>query len=331
MNLTTRVAAGVMATTAMLLFTPTALAAPGGGGGNTPQQAPAKIHVKVKGLHGGKAKVGDRVEAIVRVTPFVPHQRIEIRLQNRGDTIAKATPYIRQVKGKKFGRAKLRSKPLIDAGKYRIRVSKAATPNQRGGLAKSKAFGLKFPDLDPGDRGPAVKTFNQLLREEHYYDTDGHDYGSHTQRAVMAFRKVNGMARNYNATPEIFKALAAGKGAFKPAHTGSSAGKHVEVDMSRQVMALVGADGEAKYVFMVSTGAAATPSDPGGFTFYSKTPGYNSLGMYYTSYYNRGEGVHGYHSVPPYPASHGCIRTPIPDAIFVYNWIDLGDKMFVYR
>jgi hypothetical protein len=262
------------------------------------------------------------------VSPFVGHQKIEIKLQNRGDTIAKATPYVRQVKGRKFGRAKLRSKPLIDAGKYRIRVSKAATPGQSGGLAKSKAFGLKYPDLDPGDGGPAVKLFNQLLRREAYYDTDGHRYGSHTQRAVMAFRKVNGMARNYNATPEIFKALAAGKGAFKPAHTG--AGKHVEVDMSRQVMALVGADGRAEYVFMVSTGAAATPSDPGGFTFYSKTPGYNSLGMYYTSYYNRGEGVHGYHSVPPYPASHGCIRTPIPDAIFIYNWIDLGDKMFVY-
>jgi hypothetical protein len=335
MNLTIRVAAGVMATTAMLLFTSTALAQQGGGGGGNappqqPQQAPAKIHIKVNGLHGGKAKVGDRVEAIVTVTPFVPHQKIEIRLQNRGDTVAKATPYIRQVKGKKFGRAKLRSKPLIDAGKYRIRVSKAATTNQRGGLARSKAFGLKFPDLDPGDRGPAVKLFNQLLRNEAYYDTDGHHYGSHTQRAVMAFRKVNGMARNYNATPEIFKALAAGKGGFKPAHTGSSSGKHVEVDMSRQVMALVGADGKAQYVFMVSTGAAATPSDPGGFTFYSKTPGYNSLGMYYTSYYNRGEGVHGYHSVPPYPASHGCIRTPIPDAIFIYNWIDLGDKMFVY-
>ena len=337
MNLSTRVAAGVLATIATLLFTSTALAAPGGvgggGGGNAPpqqqpQQAPANIHVKVKGLHDGKAKVGDRVEAIVTVSPFVGHQKIEIKLQNRGDTVAKATPYVRQVKGRKFGRAKLRSKPLIDAGKYRIRVSKAATPGQSGGLAKSKAFGLKYPDLDPGDGGPAVKLFNQLLRREAYYDTDGHHYGSHTQRAVMAFRKVNGMARNYNATPEIFKALAAGKGAFKPAHTG--AGKHVEVDMSRQVMALVGADGKAEYVFMVSTGTAATPSDPGGFTFYSKTPGYNSLGMYYTSYYNRGEGVHGYHSVPPYPASHGCIRTPIPDAIFIYNWIDLGDKMFVY-
>ena len=35
-------------------------------------------------------------------------------------------------------------------------------------------------------------------------------------------------------------------------------------------------------------------------------------------------------NLPGYPASHGCIRNPIPDSIFIYNWIDLGDKMFVY-
>ena len=341
MNLSTRVAAGVLATTATLLF-PTFAAAQsggggggsgggGGGGGNTPtqqQQAPARIHVKVSGLHGGKARVGDRVEAIVTVKPYVGHQKIEIRLQNRGDTVAKATPYIRQVKGKSFGRAKLRSKPLLDAGKYRVRVSKAPTTGQRGGAAKSKAFGIKYPDLDPGDRGPAVQMFNQLLRKQHYYDTDGHKYGSHTERAVMAFRKVNNMARNYNATPGIFKTLAEGHGSFQLRYP--NAGKHVEVSISHQVMALAN-NGEPQYVFMVSTGAAATPSDPGGFTFYRKDPGYNSEGMYYSVYYNRGEAPHGYASVPPYPASHGCIRNPIPDSIFIYNWIDLGDKMFVYN
>ena len=144
----------------------------------------------------------------------------------------------------------------------------------------------------------------------------------------MAFRKVNGMARNYKPRPGSSRPSPRVRAASTSSYPG--AGHHVEVDMSRQVMALADG-GEAKYVFMVSTGTAATPSDPGGFTFYSKDPGYNSLGMYYSVYYNRGEATHGYHSVPPYPASHGCIRNPIPDSIFIYNWIDLGDKMFVYR
>ena len=44
--------------------------------------------------------------------------------------------------------------------------------------------------------------------------------------------------------------------------------------------------------------------------------------MYYSVYCNRGYAIHGYHSVPPYPASHGCVRNPIPESIFIYNWID---------
>ena len=47
--------------------------------------------------------------------------------------------------------------------------------------------------------------FAELLRDQGYFNTDKNNYGSHTQRAVMAFRKVNGMERNFNADPGIFK------------------------------------------------------------------------------------------------------------------------------
>ena len=205
--------------------------------------------------------------------------------------------------------------------------SKKATAAQRGAAAKSKKFSLKFIDLDPGDRGPAVDLFNDLLRDAGYYNTDRNRYGSHTERAVMAFRKVNGMARNFQATPGIFKMLADGKGGFEIEYP--DGGHHAEVDISKQVMALADG-GEAKYVFHIATGAAADALRPGRVHFYRKDPGFNSIGMYYSVYYNRGEATHGYHSVPPYPASHGCIRNPIPDSVFIYNWIDLGDKMYVY-
>ncbi len=304
---------------------PQPAAAPDGAPARAP--APAKLKLKLKGLNGGKAKVGDRIEAIGTVTPFVPGQRVEIRLGNGGDTVAKKNPFVRRVKGQEFGRFHLRSKPLVEGGKYRVRARKPATNGQGAASAKSKAFKLKYPDLDPGDSGPAVDLFNELLRKRGYYDTDKGRYGSHTERAVMAFRKVNGMARNFQADPGIFKKLAEGKGGFKLEYP--NAGKHAEVSISHQVMALAD-DGKVKYVFHVSTGAAATPSDSGGYTFYRKDPGFNSVGMYYSIYYNRGEATHGYHSVPPYPASHGCIRNPIPDSQFIYNWIDLGDKMFVY-
>ena len=79
-----QVAAGVLATIAMLLFPVYAFAGSGGGGGGgnggggngtgggdapDPGPKPAKIKLKVKGLKNGKAKVGDRIEAIGTVTP----------------------------------------------------------------------------------------------------------------------------------------------------------------------------------------------------------------------------------------------------------------------
>ena len=39
---------------------------------------------------------------------------------------------------------------------------------------------------------------------------------------------------------------------------------------------------------------------------------------------------HGYDPAPDYPASHGCMRLPISDAITVFNWLALGDWVDVY-
>jgi lipoprotein-anchoring transpeptidase ErfK/SrfK len=34
--------------------------------------------------------------------------------------------------------------------------------------------------------------------------------------------------------------------------------------------------------------------------------------------------------VPTHPASHGCIRIPIPQAREIYNWVQLGMPIWVY-
>lgn len=44
--------------------------------------------------------------------------------------------------------------------------------------------------------------------------------------------------------------------------------------------------------------------------------------------------VHGFASVPDYPASHGCIRVPINvgnPAKFFYEWVDLGTPVHVVK
>ena len=175
-----------------------------------------------------------------------------------------------------------------------------------------------------------VNLFNDLLDKQAYYTANGSSYGSATGRAVLAFRKVNGMARTTNATPAIFRTLANGGGSFKLKYPG--AGKHVEADLSRQVMVLAD-NGKPKHIFHISSGTAATPTIRGHHTFFRKQYGTNASGMVHSVYFgptNRGYATHGYKSVPNYPASHGCLRNPIPNSLFIYNWINLGESIYVY-
>jgi lipoprotein-anchoring transpeptidase ErfK/SrfK len=53
--------------------------------------------------------------------------------------------------------------------------------------------------------------------------------------------------------------------------------------------------------------------------------------MFYSSYFIGGYAIHGYVSVPAYPASHGCLRVPLPDAIPIIRWLSVGDFVDVYR
>ena len=84
-------------------------------------------------------------------------------------------------------------------------------------------------------------------------------------------------------------------------------------------------------VYHASSGKPSTPTVFGTYRFYRKSPGTNSEGMVNSNYFVRGYAIHGYHSVPPFAASHGCIRIPIPNSRQVYDWIPLGMRIFAYR
>jgi hypothetical protein len=144
---------------------------------------------------------------------------------------------------------------------------------------------------------------------------------------VMAFRKVNRMARIGYASSRVYGKVFRGRGRFKLRYP--RAGRHVEFDWSHQVLVLADR-GRAFRVFHASSGKPSTPTVFGTYHFYSKTPGTNAKGMVDSNYFIRGYAIHGYPSVPPYAASHGCIRIPIPNAAYVYGWIPLGMTIFVY-
>jgi lipoprotein-anchoring transpeptidase ErfK/SrfK len=176
-------------------------------------------------------------------------------------------------------------------------------------------------------KGPIAKLFNRSLQAQGFHTgTRGPRVTSGTHLAIKAFRKVNGMRWSEAYAASIFRTLLQGKGAFKPRFDD---GKHVEVDISKQVMALVEGD-RPVHTFHVSTGTGGTPTVLGNYRFYLKQPGYNSKRMYYSVYFIGGYATHGYSSVPNGRASHGCVRNPIQFSRFIYNWIDLGDPMHTY-
>ena len=208
-----------------------------------------------------------------------------------------------------------------------VKVFKAADPATPVATTSVGVHVIK-PSAHMGGHGRGVRLLQEGLRALAFVTPASGSYDDATGRAVLAFRKVNGMSRVETPSKAIFKKLFRGQGGFRLRHPG--AGRHVEFDWSRQV--LVFADGgKPVRIYHASSGKPSTPTVFGTFHFYSKTPGTNAEGMGDSNYYIGGNAVHGYVEVPPYAASHGCIRVPIPDAASIYNWIKLGETIFVYR
>jgi peptidoglycan hydrolase-like protein with peptidoglycan-binding domain len=172
-----------------------------------------------------------------------------------------------------------------------------------------------------------VRLLQRQLKALGYVTGRRGTYDERTGRAVLAFRKVSGLPRTSIADRAVFRRLANGGGHFKvrfPRH-----GKHVEADLSRQVIALID-QGKVQRIYPTSSGKPSTPTVLGHYRFYSKTPGFNAKGMYFSNYFVRGYAIHGYADVPTYGASHGCLRIPNPDAYSVYQWVKIGDRIDVY-
>jgi lipoprotein-anchoring transpeptidase ErfK/SrfK len=53
--------------------------------------------------------------------------------------------------------------------------------------------------------------------------------------------------------------------------------------------------------------------------------------MVHSAYFIGAYATHGYPSVPPFPASHGCLRVPLADALSLFRWIRIGTRVDVYR
>jgi len=250
--------------------------------------------------------------------------RAALRPKGSGALTVRIWPAGRELRPRTFGdRAVLRLR-TTRVGSYVFRITVAPNGAYRGRRMTFQSS-VYFPYLAPGSRGPSVSMLERRLAELHYAlrGVDGY-YAFDTSDAVLAFQKVHGMARTGRVDPTFWRRLLRAQ-APRPRYRG---GDHLEVDKSRQVLFQVNA-GRVVRVVHVSTGATGN-TPVGRWRVYSKVPGFLPSGMFYSSFFLRGFAIHGYHSVPTYPASHGCVRTPIWIAPTLFASSSYGETVYVY-
>ena len=178
-----------------------------------------------------------------------------------------------------------------------------------------------------GSTGPFVQLLQARLAALHFYIPQTGGYGLGTELAVDAYHRLLGAGVSQLIDPATINDLLNGTGTFVVRFPNQ--GRHAEGDLSDQLLALIDGD-SVELIFPISSGKPSTPTVLGNFHVYLRTPGYLSDGMYYSDYFYTGYAIHGYDPAPDYPASHGCLRLPIIDAISVWNWLTIGVRVDVY-
>jgi hypothetical protein len=214
------------------------------------------------------------------------------------------------------------------AGIVRVKVTHARTSQLRGFFAQ-RAFAALGTSAGFGSRGLLVDLVQQRLAALNLYMPQSGVFDQQTGLALNAYHRLLGWGEgNQSTDPRTIAALLDGQGAFHVRYPGD--GKHVEGNLGNQTLALI--SGRRVYrIYPISSGKPSTPTVLGRYRVYYRVPGYLPDGMYFSSFFTGGYAIHGYSPAPDYPASHGCMRLPISDAVSVFDWLAMGDRVDVYR
>jgi L,D-transpeptidase catalytic domain len=210
----------------------------------------------------------------------------------------------------------------------RVTVQVGHTRNAAlGGLLARRSFDALDENVSFGSTGLFVGLIQQRLAALHFYIPQTGVYDTGTGLAVDAYHRLMHSGTSQTLDSRTISFLLDGYGQFPVRFPGN--GRHAEGNLSLQLLALV--DGShVVAIYPISSGKPSTPTILGNFRVYSRVPGYLPDGMYFSNFFIRGYAIHGYNPAPDYPASHGCMRLPIVDAISVFNWLSIGDWVDTY-
>ena len=198
------------------------------------------------------------------------------------------------------------------------------------GTARVLRGNVVLPRLSLGTRSVAVAQLSAQLRRLHYAAPAGSTFDGRMLDAVYAFQKVQRLPRTGIADARVWHALAAPRRAVARF---SQPPSHIEVNKALQVLYVVRGSRVSLIVPISTAGVPGAFTPVGRFAIYRKVSGFDPspLGtLYDPMYFTAGYAIHGNPSVPPYPASHGCVRVPMWVAPLLYASNGYGETVYVY-
>jgi hypothetical protein len=211
------------------------------------------------------------------------------------------------------------------------RVTTQVVPSEGyASTVRSLRASVVLPRLVLGARNTAVAQLGDQLRRLHYAAPYGLRFDGRMLDGVYAFQKVHGLPRTGAVDARFWQALADPR---HPAPKFARPAAHIEVNKGLQVLYVVRGSKIALIVPISTAGIAGAFTPVGRFAVYRKVGGFDPspLGTLYDPlYFTGGYAIHGNPSVPPYPASHGCVRVPMWVAPQLYETIPYGETVYVY-
>jgi hypothetical protein len=261
-------------------------------------------------------------KVVVKVTPSAYDGVAEVKVVHRGATV---DSYRARVKD---GRAVLQI-PFRGVDGFTLVVTLPAASGLADRSFQTKV-GVPAKTLSAGSSGPYVKgMLTGLQRLKFIVPGVGYTFSSSVKDSVMAFQKAYRLSRTYVFNTACWRKLDGAK-LIKPKYSKPST--HIEVDKTRQILTVV-KGGKPAGIICVSTGATNNTPE-GSFHIQQKhsftTSGFGGI-LVRTMGFIGNFAIHGYAPVPPYPASHGCIREPIWACYWVYDHSSVGEALYVYH
>jgi L,D-transpeptidase catalytic domain len=272
------------------------------------------------------ALAGRRVVVRGIVTPYVAGQQVKLSFYRSGRKIDVKKVSVVAIGN---GAGQFHVAYVSSTGLVKVQAAHYATEQQGAFSARTPFVHVVAANLGPGSSGQSVRLLQSELNTLHYAVPLSGVFDEGTGRALIAYRKMTGLARIAYAGSQVFGRLQRGAGGFHVRYPHD--GRHVEGDLTRQVLAEIEPGGRVHAIYTMSSGKPSTPTVIGHFQVYEKTPGANSEDMVDSNYFIRGYAIHGYPEVPTFAASHGCLRVPIPDAPAIFAWVRVGTPVDVYN